>query len=165
MAIKTMKRLHRPEGLPDHSTFERSPLGPEKGLTKPVKKTGGRNNAGRVTSRHRRAAQAKVPRGDFRREKTNIRQVKTMSTTEPSGEDFARELRRRGESATCGPVVPQGGDPVIHQPSAEIAATPSDANFPLAAHHKSSCAPERGPDGPSPGTYAHLMAKERPYAM
>ena len=69
MAIKTMKPTTPAPRYQTYSTFEEiTSVEPEKGLTKPVKKTGGRNNAGRLTSRHRGGGHTRKYRGvDFRR--------------------------------------------------------------------------------------------------
>ena len=56
MAIKTMKPTSPARRYQTYSTFEEiTAVEPEKSLTKTVKRTGGRNNLGRLTSRHRGA--------------------------------------------------------------------------------------------------------------
>jgi len=81
MAIKTMKPTTPARRYQTYSTFEEiTSTEPERGLTKPVKKTGGRNNLGRLTSRHRGGGHKRKYRVvDFRREKTDIpAKVKTI---------------------------------------------------------------------------------------
>jgi large subunit ribosomal protein L2 len=74
MALKTFRPLTpaaRFKALPDFAEITKST--PEKSLTEPVKRTGGRNNKGRITMRHRGGGHKRRYRiVDFRRTKRDI---------------------------------------------------------------------------------------------
>lgn len=74
MAIKKFKPTTpsmRYRTVSDFSTLTKKD--PEKSLLEPLKKTGGRNNKGRVTSRHRGGGHKRMYRKiDFKRDKLNI---------------------------------------------------------------------------------------------
>ncbi|MDE3059253.1 MAG: 50S ribosomal protein L2 [Bacteroidota bacterium] len=74
MALRKLKPATPATRFYTISTFEEvTKSGPEKALLAPVKKSGGRNNLGRVTSRHRGGGHKRRYRIiDFKREKRNI---------------------------------------------------------------------------------------------
>jgi large subunit ribosomal protein L2 len=74
MGLKKLKPATPATRFYTVSTFEEvTKTKPEKALTAPLKSTGGRNNQGRITSRHRGGAHKKFYRIiDFRRDKTGI---------------------------------------------------------------------------------------------
>ncbi|MGE5800320.1 MAG: 50S ribosomal protein L2 [Syntrophaceae bacterium] len=173
MAIKTMKPTTPARRYQTYSTFEEiTAAAPEKGLTKPVKKTGGRNNAGRVTSRHRGGGHKRKYRVvDFRREKTDIpAKVKTIEYDPNRSARIALVSYADGEKRyIVAPVDLKVGDPVITSASADIKPgnTMPLRNVPLGSLiHNIELRPGKGAQMVrSAGTYAQLMAKEGSYAQ
>jgi large subunit ribosomal protein L2 len=74
MALKKLKPITPGTRFYTISSFEEiTKAKPEKSLLKPLKKTGGRNNTGRITSRRRGGGHKRMYRIiDFKREKTGI---------------------------------------------------------------------------------------------
>jgi large subunit ribosomal protein L2 len=173
MAIKTMKPTTPARRYQTYSTFEEiTSAEPEKDLTKPVKKTGGRNNAGRVTSRHRGGGHKRKYRVvDFRREKTDIpAKVKTIEYDPNRSARIALVSYADGEKRyIVAPVDLKVGDPVITSASADIKPgnTMPLRNVPLGSLiHNIELRPGKGAQMVrSAGTYAQLMAKEGAYAQ
>lgn len=173
MAIKTMKPTTPSRRYQTYSTFEEiTSTEPEKSLTKPVKKTGGRNNAGRMTSRHRGGGHKRKYRVvDFRREKADIpAKVKTIEYDPNRSARIALVSYADGEKRyIVAPVDLKVGDPVITSASADI--KPGNAmplrNIPLGSLiHNIELRPGKGAQMVrSAGTYAQLMAKEGAYAQ
>ncbi|MCU0530510.1 MAG: 50S ribosomal protein L2 [Syntrophales bacterium] len=173
MAIKTMKPTTPSRRYQTYSTFEEiTSTEPEKSLTKPVKKTGGRNNAGRMTSRHRGGGHKRKYRVvDFRREKTDIpAKVKTIEYDPNRSARIALVSYADGEKRyIVAPVDLKVGDPVITSAAADI--KPGNAmplrNIPLGSLiHNIELRPGKGGQMVrSAGTYAQLMAKEGAYAQ
>ena len=173
MAIKTMKPTTPARRYQTYSTFEEiTSVEPEKSLTKPVKKTGGRNNLGRLTSRHRGGGHKRKYRVvDFRREKTDIpAKVKTIEYDPNRSARIALVSYADGEKRyIVAPVDLKVGDPIITSASADI--KPGNAmslrNVPLGSHiHNIELRPGKGAQMVrSAGTYAQLMAKEGDYAQ
>jgi large subunit ribosomal protein L2 len=173
MAIKTMKPTTPARRYQTYSTFEEiTAVEPEKGLTKPVKRTGGRNNAGRLTSRHRGGGHKRKYRVvDFRREKTDIpAKVKTIEYDPNRSARIALVSYADGEKRyIVAPVDLKVGDPVITSASADIKPgnTMPLRNIPLGSLiHNVELRPGKGAQMVrSAGTYAQLMAKEGDYAQ
>ena len=173
MAIKTMKPTTPARRYQTYSTFEEiTAAKPEKSLTKPVKKTGGRNNAGRMTSRHRGGGHKRKYRVvDFRRDKTDIpATVKTIEYDPNRSARIALVSYADGEKRyIVAPVDLRVGDPVITSASADI--KPGNAmalrHVPLGSLiHNIELRPGKGAQMVrSAGTYAQLMAKEGAYAQ
>ncbi len=173
MAIKTMKPTTPARRYQTYSTFEEiTSTEPEKSLTKPAKKTGGRNNAGRMTSRHRGGGHKRKYRVvDFRREKTDIpAKVKTIEYDPNRSARIALVSYADGEKRyIVAPVDLKVGDPVITSAAADI--KPGNAmpmrNIPLGSLiHNIELRPGKGAQMVrSAGTYAQLMAKEGAYAQ
>jgi large subunit ribosomal protein L2 len=173
MAIKTMKPTSPARRYQTYSTFEEiTSTEPEKSLTKPVKRTGGRNNLGRLTSRHRGGGHKRKYRVvDFRREKTDIpAKVKTIEYDPNRSARIALVSYADGEKRyIVAPVDLKVGDPIITSASADI--KPGNAmslrNVPLGSHiHNIELRPGKGAQMVrSAGTYAQLMAKEGDYAQ
>jgi large subunit ribosomal protein L2 len=173
MAIKTMKPTTPARRYQTYSTFEEiTSTEPEKSLTKPVKKTGGRNNAGRMTSRHRGGGHKRKYRVvDFRREKTDVpAKVKTIEYDPNRSARIALVSYADGEKRyIVAPVDLKVGDPVITSAAADI--KPGNAmplrNIPLGSLiHNIELRPGKGAQMVrSAGTYAQLMAKEGAYAQ
>ncbi len=173
MAIKTMKPTTPARRYQTYSTFEEiTSAEPEKSLTKPAKKTGGRNNAGRMTSRHRGGGHKRKYRVvDFRREKTDIpAKVKTIEYDPNRSARIALVSYADGEKRyIVAPVDLKVGDPVITSASADIKPgnTMPLRNIPLGSLiHNVELRPGKGAQMVrSAGTYAQLMAKEGDYAQ
>jgi large subunit ribosomal protein L2 len=173
MAIKTMKPTSPARRYQTYSTFEEiTAVEPEKSLTKPVKRTGGRNNLGRLTSRHRGGGHKRKYRVvDFRREKMDIpAKVKTIEYDPNRSARIALVSYADGEKRyIVAPVDLKVGDPIITSASADI--KPGNAmslrNVPLGSHiHNIELRPGKGAQMVrSAGTYAQLMAKEGDYAQ
>ncbi|NPV04274.1 MAG: 50S ribosomal protein L2 [Syntrophaceae bacterium] len=173
MAIKTMKPTTPARRFQTYSTFEEiTAEKPEKSLTKPVKKTGGRNNAGRMTSRHRGGGHKRKYRVvDFRREKADIpATVKTIEYDPNRSARIALVSYADGEKRyIVAPVDLKVGDAVITSASADI--KPGNAmalrHVPLGSLiHNIELRPGKGAQMVrSAGTYAQLMAKEGAYAQ
>ena len=173
MAIKTMKPTTPARRYQTYSTFEEiTAAEPEKSLTKPVKKTGGRNNAGRMTSRHRGGGHKRKYRVvDFRRDKTDIpAKVKTIEYDPNRSARIALVSYADGEKRyIVAPVDLKVGDEVITSASADI--KPGNAmalrSVPLGSLiHNIELRPGKGAQMVrSAGTYAQLMAKEGAYAQ
>ncbi|HNQ02403.1 MAG TPA: 50S ribosomal protein L2 [Syntrophales bacterium] len=173
MAIKTMKPTTPSRRYQTYSTFEEiTSTEPEKSLTKPAKKTGGRNNAGRMTSRHRGGGHKRKYRVvDFRREKTDIpAKVKTIEYDPNRSARIALVSYADGEKRyIVAPVDLKVGDPVVTSAAADI--KPGNAmplrNIPLGSLiHNVELRPGKGGQMVrSAGTYAQLMAKEGAYAQ
>jgi len=173
MAIKTMKPTTPARRYQTYSTFEEiTSTKPEKSLTKPVKKTGGRNNLGRLTSRHRGGGHKRKFRVvDFRREKTDIpAKVKSIEYDPNRSARIALVSYADGEKRyIVAPVDLKVGDPIITSASADI--KPGNAmplrNIPLGSFiHNIELRPGKGAQMVrSAGTYAQLMAKEGDYAQ
>jgi len=173
MAIKTMKPTTPARRYQTCSTFEEITASePEKSLTRPVRKTGGRNNAGRMTSRHRGGGHKRKYRVvDFRREKTDIpAKVKTIEYDPNRSARIALVSYADGEKRyIVAPAVLKVGDPVIASASADI--KPGNAmplrHIPLGSLvHNIELRPGKGAQMVrSAGTYAQLMAKEGDYAQ
>ena len=74
MAIKKYKPTSPGRRFATRLTQEElSSQGPEKSLLEPIKKSGGRNNKGRITSRHRGGGhKRRYRRIDFRRDKLEV---------------------------------------------------------------------------------------------
>ncbi|HET6491266.1 MAG TPA: 50S ribosomal protein L2 [Syntrophales bacterium] len=173
MAIKTMKPTTPSRRYQTYSTFEEiTSTEPEKSLTKPVKKTGGRNNLGRLTSRHRGGGHKRKFRVvDFRREKTDIpAKVKSIEYDPNRSARIALVSYADGEKRyIVAPVDLKVGDPVITSASADIKPgnTMPLRNIPLGSFiHNVELRPGKGAQMVrSAGTYAQLMAKEGDYAQ
>ena len=173
MAIKTMKPTTPARRYQTYSTFEEiTATEPEKSLTRPVKKTGGRNNLGRLTSRHRGGGHKRKFRVvDFRREKTDIpAKVKSIEYDPNRSARIALVSYADGEKRyIVAPVDLKVGDPIITSASADI--KPGNAmplrNIPLGSFiHNIELRPGKGAQMVrSAGTYAQLMAKEGDYAQ
>jgi large subunit ribosomal protein L2 len=155
------------------STFEEiTKTEPEKSLVVPLKKTGGRNNQGRITTRHRGGGAKRLYRIiDFKRDKIGIPAKVAAIEYDPNRSARIALLHYvDGEKRyILAPVGLQVGDTVMSGPEAEIKpgnALPL-ANIPVGTLiHNIELEPGRG--GVlvrSAGTAAQLMAKEGDYAL
>ena len=144
---------------------------PEKSLLEPMKKSGGRNNNGRVTARHRGGgAKRQYRRIDFRREKFGVPAKVAGIEYDPNrSANIALLFYKDGEKRYI--LCPRGlkvGDIIVSGEKADIRpgnAMPLEA-MPLGTHvHNVELKINGGGQMVrSAGTYAQLMAKEGGYA-
>ena len=173
MAIKKVKPTSPGRRFQTYSTFEEiTSTTPEKSLLRPLKKSGGRNARGRVTSRHRGGGHKRHYRIiDFKRDKTGIpARVATIEYDPNRSARIALLHYADGEKRyILAPLNLKVNDVVEAGPEADI--QPGNAlplrNIPLGTHiHNIEL--RRGKGGQivrSAGTYAQLMAKEDRYAL
>ncbi len=168
MGIKKLKPLTpgtRFSLVPDFSEITKSKS--EKSLIVPIKKSGGRNNLGRVTSRHRGGGHKRLYRIiDFKRDKIGIPGSVHSIEYDPNRTcRIALVYYQDGEKRYI--LAPNGltiGDKVIASPDAEIKlgnALPL-ANIPLGSFiHNIEMKPGKGGQlARSAGTSAQVIAKE-----
>jgi large subunit ribosomal protein L2 len=144
---------------------------PEKGLTAPIKKSGGRNNAGRVTSRWIGGGHKRLYRViDFKRDKIDIpAKVASIEYDPNRSANIALLNYADGEKRyILAPVNLNVGDTVIAGPGADI--KPGNAlpirSIPVGSfvHNVEMRKGKGGQLVKSAGSYAQLMAKEGDYA-
>ena len=145
---------------------------PEAALTEPLHKSGGRNNRGRMTARHRGGGHKRLYRViDFRRDKVGVRAVVEAIEYDPN-RSARIALLKYADGARGYILAPVGlgvGDPVETGPQADIkpgSCLPL-ANIPLGTMvHAVELRPGRGAQlGRSAGVAIQLMAKEGDYAL
>ncbi len=145
---------------------------PEKSLLAPMKKTGGRNNQGRMTSRHKGGGHKRRYRIiDFKRDKDNIKAVVKTIEYDPNRSAFISLLEYEdGEKRYI--IAPDGlkvGDEVLSGPKAtpNIGNTLLLKNIPLgSAIHAIELVPGKGASmARSAGTFGTLMGREDKYAV
>jgi large subunit ribosomal protein L2 len=145
---------------------------PEKSLLQPIKKSGGRNNAGRMTMRRMGGGHKRRYRiVDFKRDKFEIPAKVVSVEYDPNRSAFISLLHYRdGEKRYI--LAPHGikiGDTVISGPGADI--NPGNAlpmeKIPtgLFVHNIELIRGRGGQMARSAGSYAQLMAKEGNYAL
>jgi len=145
---------------------------PEKSLLSPLKKSGGRNAQGRVTTRHRGGGHKRQYRIiDFKRNKIDVPAKVTSIEYDPNrSARIALLIYADGEKRYI--LAPQGmgvGDKIITSESADI--KPGNAlpirNIPLGTTiHNIELSPGRGGQlVRSAGTGAQVMAKEGAYSQ
>jgi large subunit ribosomal protein L2 len=146
-------------------------VGPEKSLLRPLKKTGGRNNTGRITSRRRGGGHKRRYRLiDFKRNKTGVpATVKTIEYDPNRSANIALLFYADGEKRYI--VAPLGlkvGQTIMSGPTAEPLtgnALPL-ANIPvgITIHNIELHAGRGGQICRSAGSSAQLAAREGTYA-
>jgi len=145
---------------------------PEKSLLQPIKKSGGRNNAGRMTMRRMGGGHKRRYRNvDFKRDKFDIPAKIVSVEYDPNRSAFISLLHYRdGEKRYI--LAPHGikiGDTVISGPGVDI--HPGNAlpleKIPtgLFVHNIELIRGRGGQMARSAGSYAQLMAKEGNYAL
>lgn len=173
MAIKTYKPTSAGRRHQTSSTFEEiTAARPEKSLVVTIKKTGGRNNFGRITSRHIGGGATKRYRiVDFRRDKLNVpAKVATIEYDPNRSARIALLNYADGEKRyILAPNDLNVGDTIIAGESADI--KPGNA-LPLRAiplgtiiHNVEMKLGKGAQLARSAGTFAQLMAKEGKYAQ
>lgn len=173
MAIKRVKPTSPGRRFQTYSTFEEiTKTTPEKGLLGKIKKTGGRNANGRITSRRRGGGHKRFYRIiDFKRDKDGIPATVASIEYDPNRSTRIALLNYAdGEKRYI--LAPQQvgvGDNVMSGPEADI--KPGNAlpltNIPLGTqiHNIELKLGKGGQIVRSAGTFAQLMAKEDRYVM
>jgi large subunit ribosomal protein L2 len=172
MAIKTYKPTspgRRHGSVLDYS--ELSQVKPEKGLLRPLKKSGGRNNVGRITCRHRGGGHKRRYRMiDFKRDKDGVpATVKTLEYDPNRSANIALLHYADGEKRyIIAPLGLEVGQPIMSGPDAEplTGNAMKLADIPLGLQlHNIELQPGRGGQVcRSAGSYAQLTAREGKYA-
>ncbi len=173
MALKTYKPTSPGRRFQTGSTFEEiTKAKPEKSLVKPLKKTGGRNNLGRITSRHIGGGHKRKFRVvDFRRNKINIPAKVAAIEYDPSRSARIALLHYSdGEKKyILAPLGLKVGDTVISGEKEDIKTgnTIPLKNIPLGSliHNLELKIGKGGQMIRSAGSYGQLMAKEGSYAQ
>lgn len=154
----------------DFSTIDRRR--PEPKLTEPLKKSGGRNNRGRITMRHRGGGHKRIYRVvDFKRDKDGVpATVRTIEYDPNRSARIALLAYADGEKRyVLAPLGLEVGARVETGPGADI--KPGNSlplrNVPLGTMvHNVELRPGKGGQlGRSAGTAIQLMAKEGDYAL
>ncbi len=173
MGIKAHKPTSPGRRFQTTSTFEEiSKKEPEKALLVPLKSSGGRNNLGRITARHRGGGHKRLYRIiDFKRDKDGIPAKVAAIEYDPNrSANIALLHYADGEKRYI--IAPNNlkvGDKVISGPGSEIRtgnAIPLK-EIPLGTHiHNIELYPGHGGQlVRGAGGYAQLMAKEGKYAQ
>jgi large subunit ribosomal protein L2 len=173
MAVKRVNPTSPGRRFQTYSTFEEvSKTEPEKSLIQIIKRSGGRNNHGRITARRRGGGHKRYYRIiDFKRNKDGIPAKVAAVEYDPNRSARIALLHYvDGEKRYI--LAPQNlsvGDTVMSGPEADIKpgnALPL-ANIPLGTHiHNIELRLGKGGQiVRSAGTYAQLMAKEDRYAL
>ena len=173
MPVKKVKPTSPGRRFQTYNTFDEiTRTKPEKSLLEPLSKTGGRNNYGRITSRHKGGGHKRRYRKiDFKREKTDIpAKVFSIEYDPNRGARIALLHYTDGEKRYI--LAPQNlkvGDTVISSEKADI--KPGNA-LPLRAiplgtliHNIEMKIGKGGQMVRGAGTYAQLMAKEGRYTL
>ncbi len=173
MAIKRYKPTSPGRRFQTYSTQEElTRKSPEKGLLKPLKKSGGRNTHGRITSRHRGGGHKRLYRViDFKRDKDGIpARVAGIEYDPNRSANIALLHYADGEKRYI--LAPTGlcvEDRIISGTSVEIKTgnTAPLRNIPLgtAVHNIELNVGHGGQLARGAGSYAQLMAKEGKYAQ
>ena len=173
MAIRTYKPTSPGRRFQTVSTFEEiTRTTPERSLLRPLKKTGGRNNLGRVTSRHRGGGHKRRYRViDFKREKDGVPgRVESIEYDPNRSARVALLHYADGEKRyILAPVGLQAGDTVMSGPGADIrpgnAMALQDMPLGLTIHNIELYPGRGGQLARSAGASAQLMAREGAYAQ
>jgi len=173
MALKTYKPTS--DGKRHHVSVDYSQLsneGPERSLLGPLSKKGGRNNKGRMTTRHQGGGHKRRYRIiDFKRDKVGVPGRVERLEYDPNRTAFiALIVYADGEKRyILAPQKLKAGDTVISGEDVEV--KPGNAmplkGMPLGSLvHNIELKPEKGAQmARSAGAYAQLMGKEGKYAL
>ncbi|MBN2255999.1 MAG: 50S ribosomal protein L2 [Deltaproteobacteria bacterium] len=173
MAVKFFKPTSPSRRYQSYLTSEEiTSTEPERSLLQPLKKTGGRNNRGRITSRHIGGGHKRRYRIiDFKREKTDIPAKVASIEYDPNRSARIALLHYPdGEKRyILWPVGLKVGDTVVSSERADIKPgnTMPMKNIPLGSqiHNIELKIGKGGQLIRSAGSYAQLMAKEGSYAQ
>lgn len=173
MAIRKYKPTSPGRRFQSASTFEEiTKARPENSLLRPLSRTGGRNNNGRITSRHiggRHKRRLRVI--DFRREKMDVPAKVASVEYDPNRSSRIALLHYLdGEKRyILAPVDIEVGDMVVSSENAEIKPGNTTAlkNIPLGTHiHNLELKIGKGGQMiRSAGSYGQVMAKEGKYGQ
>jgi len=144
---------------------------PEKSLLAPVKKTGGRNNRGRVTVRHRGGGHKRRYRIiDFKRDKSGVATIRSIEYDPNRTARIALVLFEDGtkryivapDTVAVGDIVQSGGSvPVITGNSRPLGTLPTGT----LVHNIESTPGKGGQIAKSAGAVAQVMAHESGYTL
>jgi len=173
MSIKTFKPITPGQRFKSVNTFEEiTEKRPEESLLVPLKKSGGRNNLGRVTSRHRGGGHKRYYRIiDFKRDKLEIPAVVDSIQYDPNRTANIALLKyadgeKRYILASLGLQV---GDNLLSGEAPEIRVGNSMPleKIPMGTlvHNVELKKGKGGQMARTAGSYAQLMAKEKEYAQ
>jgi len=173
MALKRVKPTSPGRRFQVYSTFEEiTKTKPEKSLLKPLRKKGGRNSNGRITSRHRGGGHKRNYRViDFKRDKIDIpAKVASIEYDPNRSARIALLYYADGEKKyIIAPLKLSVGDTVMAGPNSDIKPGNSLplASIPLGTniHNIELRLGKGGQIVRSAGTFAQLMAKENRYAL
>ena len=173
MAIRKFKPVTPGTRFRSNATFEEvTKSKPEKSLTTPLKKSGGRNNKGRITAFHRGGGHKRKYRIiDFKRDKTGV-PAKVFSIEYDPNRSARIALLHYADGEKRYILAPNGlnvGDKLLSGPGSEIAIGNSLplSDMPLGSFiHNVELKPGKGGQlGRSAGVAIQLMAKENNYAQ
>lgn len=172
MGVKKRKATTPSRRWQSYSDFkEITKKEPEKSLLEPIKKTGGRNNKGHITVRHRGGGHKRLYRIiDFKRDKRDIKARVIAIEYDPNRSARIALLEYEdGEKRYI--IWPHGlkvGDEVLASEDAEIKvgnALPLRAIPPGISIHNIELDPGRGAKiVRAAGTWAQILAKEKEFA-
>ena len=173
MAIRRVNPTSPGRRFQAYSSFEEiTKAKPERQLLKPIKKSGGRNAKGRITSRHRGGGHKRHYRViDFKRDKIGIPAKVASIEYDPNRSARIALLHYvdGDKRYILAPVNLNVGDMVESGPDADIKPgnTLPLSNIPLGTqiHNIELRSGKGGQIVRSAGTYAQLMAKEDRYAL
>jgi large subunit ribosomal protein L2 len=173
MAIRSYKPTSPGRRFQTVSTFEEiTSTTPERSLLRPIKKTGGRNNLGRVTSRHRGGGHKRQYRLiDFKRTKDGIPAKVASIEYDPNRSARVALLHYiDGEKRyILAPVGIKVGDMLMSGPQADIrpgnAMALQDMPLGMTIHNIELSPGKGGQLARSAGASAQLMAREGKYAQ
>ncbi len=173
MVTRRVKPTSPGRRFQSYASFEEiTKTNPEKSLMRIIKKSGGRNANGRITSRHRGGGHKRHYRiVDFKRDKINIPAKVASIEYDPNRSARIALLQYvDGEKRyILSPLHLSVGDEVMSGPEADIKPgnTLPLKNIPLGTHiHNIELRIGKGGQiVRSAGTYAQLMAKEDRYAL
>jgi large subunit ribosomal protein L2 len=173
MVTRRVKPTSPGRRFQSYASFEEiSDKKPEKSLLRIIKKSGGRNANGRITSRHRGGGHKRFYRMiDFKRDKIGIPAKVASIEYDPNRSARIALLQYAdGEKRyILSPLQLSVGDEVMSGPDADIKPgnTLPLKNIPLGTHiHNIELRMGKGGQiVRSAGTYAQLMAKEDRYAL
>lgn len=173
MAIRAYKPTSPGRRFQTVSTFEEiTRTTPERSLLRPLKKSGGRNNLGRITSRHRGGGHKRRYRViDFKRNKDGVPAKVASIEYDPNRSARVALLHYAdGEKRyILAPVGLQVGNMVMSGPGAEIrpgnAMALQDMPLGMTIHNIELYPGHGGQLARSAGTSAQLMAREGEYAQ
>jgi large subunit ribosomal protein L2 len=173
MAVKKVKPTSPGRRFQAYAAFDEiTKKTPEKSLLKAIRKSGGRNNKGRVTARHRGGGHKRYYRMiDFKRDKIGIPARVAAIEYDPNRSARIALLHYvDGEKRyILAPLRLNVGDTVQSGPDADIKPgnTLPLSNIPLGTHiHNIELRIGKGGQiVRSAGTFAQLMAKEDRYAL